>query len=136
MDCCTSWMSRRMRVPQVELFDLPLPSLEPFIISGGRIDARRSLIVVLHDGEGHTGYGESPPFELPFYSEETLAGARDLIERVLLPRVAGREFDSPEALDAVLRVGVRGNPFARAAVETAGWDLEAHRRGAGMAQLL
>src|SRR2546430_12662422 len=46
-------------------------------ISGGRIDARRSLIVVLHDEAGHSGYGESPPFELPFYSEETLASARE-----------------------------------------------------------
>ena len=50
--------------------------------------------VALLDGEGHVGYGECPPFHLPFYSEETLAGARDLIERVLLPRVTGREFDA------------------------------------------
>src|SRR5256884_3999530 len=50
-----------------------------------------SLVVALHDDAGHVGYGESPPFELPFYSEETLAGARDLITRVLLPRVADRK---------------------------------------------
>ena len=37
---------------------------------------RRSLVVVLHDDAGHVGYGESPPFELPFYSEETLGDAR------------------------------------------------------------
>src|SRR5213075_1941847 len=73
---------------------------------GGRIDARRSLVVALHDDAGHVGYGESPPFELPFYSEETLAGARDLITRVLLPRVAGQELDAPEAVDAMLREGV------------------------------
>ena len=36
-----------------------------------------------------------------------------------------------EALDAVLQDGVRGNRFARAGVETAAWDLEAHRRGVG-----
>jgi O-succinylbenzoate synthase len=129
-------MSRRMRIAKVELFELTLPFVEPFIISGGRIDARRSLIVALHDGAGHTGYGESPPFERPFYSEETLASARDLIERVLAPRLAGPEFDSPEAVDAVLHDGVRGNPFARAGIETAAWDLEAHRQGVGIAQLL
>ncbi|MGH7548228.1 MAG: o-succinylbenzoate synthase [Gemmatimonadales bacterium] len=125
-----------MRIAGVELLELTLPFVEPFIISGGRIDARRSLIVVLHDGEGHTGYGESPPFELPFYSEETLAGARDLIERVLLPRIRGREFASPEAVDAAVREGVRGNAFARAGVETAAWDLEADRRGVGLGQSL
>jgi O-succinylbenzoate synthase len=125
-----------VRITRAELFELVLPLTEPFIISGGRIDARRSLIVVLQDDAGHTGYGESPPFELPFYSEETLASARDLLTRVLLPRIVAREFASLEAVDATLRAGIRGNPFARAGVETAMWDLEAHRRGVGLAQLL
>jgi O-succinylbenzoate synthase len=75
-------------------------------------------------------------FELPFYSEETLAGASDLVERVLLPRILDQEFATPEALDQALRVGVRGNPFARAALETAAWDLEASRKGVGLAALL
>src|SRR5216110_2588462 len=127
-----------MRIVRAELFELALPLVEPFVISGGTMVERRSLIVALHDDAGHVGYGECPPFHLPFYSEETLAGARDLIERVLLPRVTGREFDAPlpEAVDAALREGVRGNWFARAGVETAAWDLEAHARGVGLATLL
>ncbi|HEY6224924.1 MAG TPA: o-succinylbenzoate synthase [Gemmatimonadales bacterium] len=125
-----------MHVSGAELFELVLPLAEPFIISGGVIAERRSLIVQLHDTSGATGYGESPPFELPFYSEETLASARDLIERVLLPRVVGREFADAEAIDAALREGVRGNPFARAGIETAAWDLEAQRRNVGLAALL
>lgn len=126
------------RILRAELFELTLPLVEPFVISGGTIAERRSLVVVLHDGAGHVGYGECPPFDLPFYSEETLAGARDLIERVLLPRVTDREFAGPipEAIDAALRDGVRGNWFARAGVETAAWDLEAHARGSGLAALL
>ncbi len=125
-----------MRIAQVELYSLELPFAEPFIISGGRIDARRSVVVVLHDDQGHVGYGEAAPDELPFYSEETLGSARDLIPRVLVPRVAGREFDAPEAVDAALREHVRGNPFARAGVETAAWDLEANAQGTGVAQLV
>ena len=125
-----------MRIARAELYELTLPFVEPFIISGGRVGARNSIIVVLDDGEGHVGYGESPPFELPFYSEETLASARDLIQRVLVPRILGREFDSPEAVDAALRDAIRGNAFARAGVETAAWDLDAHCRGVGLPQLL
>jgi O-succinylbenzoate synthase len=125
-----------MRIERVELHELELPFAEPFIISGGRIDARRSVIVVLHDDEGHVGYGEAAPDELPFYSEETLGSARHLLARVLVPRIIGRTFDSPEAVDAALRDNVRGNPFARAGIETAAWDLEAHRRGTGLAQLV
>lgn len=127
-----------MRIARAELFELTLPLVEPFVISGGTIAERRSLIVALHDDAGNVGYGESPPFQLPFYSEETLGGARELIERVLLPRVIGREFDAPapEAVDAVLGDGVRGNWFARAGIETALWDLEAQGRNTGLAALL
>ncbi|HZH81476.1 MAG TPA: hypothetical protein VFD68_09220 [Gemmatimonadales bacterium] len=57
-----------MRIAQVELYDLELPFVDPFIISGGRIDARRSVVVVLRDDQGHVGYGEAAPDELPFYS--------------------------------------------------------------------
>jgi O-succinylbenzoate synthase len=125
-----------MKITRVEMREIVLPLVEPFIISGGSIPHRRSLIIVLHDDDGHRGYGECPPFELPFYSEETLAGARDLLERVLIPRIQGRTFASPEEMDAQLRIGIRGNPFARAALETAAWDLEAAERGVGLAALL
>jgi o-succinylbenzoate synthase len=125
-----------VRIARVELRLLRLPLVEPFIISGGTMTERTSLVVILHDGEGHRGYGESPPFELPFYSDETLAGARDLLERVLIPRILETDPGSPEELDRALRAGVRGNPFARAALDTAAWDLEAARRGTGLAALL
>jgi O-succinylbenzoate synthase len=124
------------RIERIELYELSLPLIEPFVISGGTMRERRSLVVVLHDAEGHRGYGESPPFELPFYSEETTASARHLLEHVLIPRLVGTEVDGPEAVDAALRPGVRGNSFARAAIETAAWDLEAHRRRTGLAALL
>ena len=125
-----------MKIERAELYELTLPLVEPFIISGGAVTERRSLVVALSDDRGHTGYGESPPFDLPFYSEETLASARDIIARVLLPRVQGRAFESPEAVDDALRENVRGNQFARAGVETAAWDLEANARGLGLAQLV
>jgi len=125
-----------MPLDRIELYELTLPLLEPFIISGGTMIERRSLVVVLHDDEGRRGYGESPPFELPFYSEETLVSARDILERVLSPRLMKAGVDSPEKVDSALRVGVRGNPFARSALETAAWDLEAARRSTSLAALL
>jgi O-succinylbenzoate synthase len=125
-----------MQIRRVELREIVLPLVEPFIISGGTIPHRRSLIVVLHDEEGNRGYGECPPFELPFYSEETLSGARDLLERVLIPRLEGHSFQDADEVDQALRVGVRGNPFARASLETAAWDLVAARQKTSLADLL
>ena len=106
------------------------PAVEPFIISGGTMTVRRSLVVVLHDDTGHVGYGESPPFELPFYSEETLARRR-LTARAGAHSAPGR----------IGKSGPRGGgraapPRAFAATRSpaprsrrAAWDLEAHRRG-------
>jgi o-succinylbenzoate synthase len=123
-------------IERIELYELTLPLVEPFVISGGTMTHRRSLVVVLHDGEGHVGWGESPPFELPFYSEETLAGALHLLEQVLIPRLLRCQADTPEAADPVLQEGIRGNRFARAALDTALWDLEAARQDTGLAGLL
>ena len=125
-----------MAIARIELHELTLPLVEPFIISGGTMVERRSLVVILEDDDGHRGYGESPPFELPFYSEETLAGARHLLLQVLIPRLVEKPVEQPLAVDDLVRQGVRGNPFARAALETAAWDLAAARRHTGMATLL
>src|SRR2546428_12926504 len=84
-----------MRIVSAELFELTLPLVEPFLISGGAITERRSLVIALHDAEGHLGYGESPPFELPFYSEETLASATDLVRRGPPPPPGRPEVRAP-----------------------------------------
>ena len=96
-----------MSIDRIELYELTLPLVEPFIISGGTMTHRRSLVVIVHDDQGRRGLGESPPFELPFYSEETLAGARHLLEHVLIPRLMKAQPDSSESADPVLRHGVR-----------------------------
>lgn len=125
-----------MKIVETELHEIAIPLKEPFIISGGAITERRSLIVVLRDDEGREGFGEAPAFELPFYSEETLGTARHTLTEVLLPRIWSREFEGPAAVDAALRENVRGNAFARAAVETAAWDLSAARAGTSIARIL
>lgn len=125
-----------MKIVETELHEIAIPLKEPFIISGGAITERRSLIVVLRDDEGREGFGEAPAFELPFYSEETLGTARHTLTEVLLPRIWSREFEGPAAVDVALRENVRGNAFARAAVETAAWDLSAARSGTSIARIL
>jgi O-succinylbenzoate synthase len=125
-----------MPIERIELYELTLPLVEPFIISGGTMTQRRSLVVVLYDHEGRQGYGEAPPFDLPFYSEETIASARYMLEDVLIPRVLRTQAESPASVDDVLSNGIRGNRFARAALDTAIWDLEAARQGTSLATLL
>ena len=59
-----------------------------------------------------------------------------IIESVLIPRLLEVRKPILNSLDGVLHDGIRGNRFARAALDTALWDLEAARRGIGLAALL
>lgn len=113
-------------IDSIRVVEVKIPLAVPFQISGGICRFRHSLIVEL-TSEGVTGYGESAPFDGPFYSSETFSSVRWLLEECLLPRLAGRRIEGIEPLNELLTAGVRGNPFARAGVETAYWDLVARK---------
>ncbi len=115
-------MDEQVRIDAIRVRELTLPFRIPFRISGGVLPSRRSLIVEIVS-DGVVGYGESAPNEKPFYSEETLGTVLTLYRELFLPRLVGRAFSSIDAFDLALREGVRGNPFARAGLENAYWDL-------------
>jgi O-succinylbenzoate synthase len=118
------------------LWEVALPLRLPFAISGGVMRVRRSLIVELRGTAGGIGFGESAPFELPFYSSETIASATALLTGVLLPRLVGARLERPVEAHETLVRGVRGNPFARAGAETAVWDLFAAQHGLTLTELM
>lgn len=124
------------QIVAARLYEVTLPLREPFAISAGVMQARRSLLVELEDRGGRRGLGESAPFEAPFYSEETLSSARSCLSLWLLPRLVGRVVATAPALDELLSSGVVGNAMARAGVETAWWDLYAQQTGVPLAHLV
>ena len=78
-----------MQISRARLLEIALPLRRPFRLSAGALHIRRSWIVELTDELGNIGYGESAPFEYPFYSEETLASARFVLTEILLPSLVG-----------------------------------------------
>ncbi len=123
-------------VHRAQLYEVALPLVRPFVISGGALHVRRSLVVELVDAEGRSGYGESAPFEAPFYSPETLASARACLTEWLLPRVVGVTIADAAELRTRLGDGIRGNRMARAGVETAWWCLRAVQEGRALHDLV
>jgi O-succinylbenzoate synthase len=47
-----------MKIEAIELYQLRLPLAEPFIISGGVMHERESLVLRLVDPDGAEGWGE------------------------------------------------------------------------------
>ena len=98
-------MTTALTIERARLWDVALPLTVPFAISGGVMHVRRSLIIELASANGATGFGESAPFELPFYSSETIESARWMLTNVLLPRLVGRTLSNPTDTDALLSAG-------------------------------
>ena len=115
-----------MIITSVELLEIRLPLIHFFETSFGRTTERRILLVRVKDDEGSEGWGECTAGEGPFYCEEWTETAWQTIKNHLADMVVGREFAS--AADTwPLMSPVRGNRMAKAAIETAAWDLEAKR---------
>lgn len=123
-----------MRIDRAELRIIRMPLKFAFQTSFGTTTERTILLVTLYGG-GLEGYGECVADEAPLYREETVSTARAVLAEVLLPRIVGREFANPEALVQALAFA-RGNRMAKAAVETAFWDLWARSLGLPLWQLL
>jgi len=125
-----------LEIAACKLYEVAVPLTEPYRMSGGTLRTRRSLIVEVTDKSGAVGYGESAPFERPFYSEETLYSAKACIIQHLIPRLVGQAFPGLEPAVRALERGVRGNRMARAGVETALWDLLCAKAGVSLRTLI
>jgi O-succinylbenzoate synthase len=110
-----------LRIDGATLRLVRLPLVTPFTIATGTMTEKVFPLLTLRAG-GLEGYAEGVMDPLPDYLEETVAGAMDLLAKVLLPQVLGKTFAHPETL-ARLFAPWRANFMARATVEMAFWDL-------------
>src|SRR5882672_3153353 len=115
-------------ITSVELREIRLPLIHFFETSFGRTTERRILLVRVTDKNGAEGWGECVAGEGPFYSEEWTETAWTTIRTFLAPMVVGKEADSAAHVWELMKA-VRGNRMAKAAIETACWDLEARTLG-------
>ncbi|MEP6920963.1 MAG: o-succinylbenzoate synthase [bacterium] len=117
-----------MKISSIELREIRLPLIHFFETSFGRTTERRILLALLRDKDGAEGWGECTVGEGPFYSEEWTDSAWSTLAEFLGPMVVGKDF-TDAARAAALMAPVRGHRMAKAAIETACWDLEARRVG-------
>jgi O-succinylbenzoate synthase len=124
-----------VKIASIELREIRLPLIHFFETSFGRTTERRILLVRACDADGVEGWGECTAGEGPFYSEEWAESAWPVIKNYLAPMTVGREVAGASEVSALMRA-VRGNRMAKAAIETACWDIEARRSGVPLWQLL
>jgi O-succinylbenzoate synthase len=115
-----------MKIKSIELIEINLPLVHFFETSFGRTYERRIILTRVADETGAEGWGEVTCGETPSYSEEWTDAAWATLEKILAPMTIGIKVESAAEIWNVLKK-VRGNRMAKAAIETAGWDLEAKR---------
>ena len=124
-----------MRIDRVELRVVRLPLVRTFRTSSSSKDYIDHILVrVLGEG-GVEGWGESASPSDPYYCPETTETCWHILKDFLVPKVLGREWSTIEELIALFGP-VKGNNFAKAGLEMAGWDALAMHRGVSMASML
>jgi len=123
-----------LKIDSATLFQVRMNLVTPFRASSHAATALDHILVRLTAGE-HEGWGECSAPADPYYLGETVETSWHVLTEFLLPKVVGKSFSTIEELTALYSV-VKGNTFARAGLEIAGWDLLGRARGVSVAKLL
>lgn len=123
-----------MRLSGIRLHWVQVPLHEPFRISSGAVSRKDAILVELRAGE-HVGWGEASPMAGAFYSSETPEGTWAFLRSRLIPSFIEKPELAPQSCAGRL-AEFRGEPFAKAGLEGAVWDLETQRRGQPLWALL
>lgn len=107
----------------------------PFKSGVDTISKKVFVVVEVHSDNGIIGYGEGLAFEKPYYTEETVETMIHIIKDVLAPLLLHQPISHPTDVHALFQ-SVRRNMMAKAAVETAVWDLFAQLKGEPLATLI
>lgn len=115
-----------MKIKTIELIEIRMPLVHFFETSFGRTTERRIILARVEDDADNEGWGECTAGETPSYCEEWTESCWAVLEKILAPMILGKEIETASQVWNVLKK-VRGNRMAKAAIETAIWDLEAKK---------
>lgn len=123
-----------MRIDGIELYLVENAFHKPWRTAYGS-DPGNSVVIARMVSGNHEGWSEASPLPDPNYSYEYGRGAFEVCKRFLAPLTVGKDFASARELNAAIS-HVKGNPFAKAAIEMAWWTLKADMEGKTLGQLL
>jgi len=123
-----------MKIDRIELFHVSMPLIYPWRTAYGEDTAIHSVLCRMTSGSVDA-WGESAPSVAPCYSPEWAGGAFAVTRDWLAPAIIGRTIDSGEQLQQRLAV-YKGNPFAKAVLDSAWWALQSRLTSLPLHRLL
>ena len=122
-------------IKAVNLSIIKMPLKQPFTTHLGSVMEREAIIVEVEDRQGFIGYGEGVAFSSPWYTEETVQTSYHMLKDYLIPLLKKKGISHPDQAFALFS-SVRRNHMAKAALETALWDLQAKKEGLPLSKLI
>jgi len=123
-----------MQIDSIEIFHVALPLCQPLPGASAASDKLETVLVRMTSGST-TGWGEASPGNAPLAGPEWAAGVFGCVRDCMAPRLVGKMIDTGKDLQNAL-ASFHGNRFAKAALDTAWWDLKARRDGQPLHQAL
>lgn len=123
-----------MQIDRIELFHVAMPLIYPWRTAYGEDAAIHSVLCRMTSGSVHA-WGEATPFAAPCYSPDFSGAVYQINRDWLAPAVVGQNISSGAELQQKLSM-FKGNPFGRAVLDTAWWNLESRITGKPLHQLL
>lgn len=111
-----------------------VPMTEPFRISNGEVSVKDSIVIEFR-AKGLRGFGEASAMAGSFYSAETPESTWKALKHDLVPDLLTRTITSPVEYARMLNAYGK-EPFARAGMEGAMWDLTAQLLGTDIKSLI
>jgi muconate cycloisomerase len=125
-----------MRITTIETFAVRFP-LKPrwqATAPPGHEQGAEFVIVRIATDTGLEGVGEASG--TPRWSGETAFGTKALIDRILMPRLLGADLHDAAGIDRRMDQVCKHNPFAKAGIEMACWDVRGKAAGKPVFALL
>lgn len=125
-----------MKIADVRVMLADIPVARPHKMSFTTLEVVNFVFVRLETTDGLVGWGEAACLGGPTWSEESSESIAAVIERYIAPWLVGRDASGIESLRGEMARRIQGNPFGRAAVEMALWDLNGRALGVPVHRLL
>ncbi|QVM83790.1 muconate cycloisomerase family protein [Novosphingobium decolorationis] len=121
---------------RADTFIVDVPTIRPHVLAMATMHSQAMTIVRLVDGDGVEGLGEGTTIGGLSYGEESPESIKSAIDTYILPVLEASDISRVGETMARINACVRGNHFAKCAVESALLDMAGKRLGVPVSELI
>jgi len=124
------------RIDGVETILVDVPTIRPHKLSMHTMNSQTLVLVMIRCSDGTVGIGEGTTIGGLSYGEESPEGIKLTVDTYIAPAILGADASRVASVMADVKKRVKGNRFAKCAVETALLDALGKRLGLPVSELL